>query len=221
MVHTQFLPQLDAQIDLATSLQLKLARAKAAISWSRNCARTHVTVNDLPPEVLAHVFHLVVSSQPCAKQDYHGVDKTMDLMYPAALSRVCSRWRTIAFSTPTLWTHIDISTSTLLNGQHLNGLRKLHLNHVAQSSLKIHIIDARGYEVSQSPYDNVIDSTIVGSITWLASRTSTFSMDELGRIAPNSYRKLLSALFQDSTPGTLTNLTLSWYSNPTYGGTVS
>ncbi|KAL5637801.1 hypothetical protein ACGC1H_002164 [Rhizoctonia solani] len=217
-IDPQFLPRLDAQINLATSLQSTLARAKAAISWSRNCSHTHVTVNDLPSEVLAYVFHMVVSGQPCAKRDYHGVDKTMDLMYPAVLSRVCSRWRSIAFSTPTLWTHIDLSTSTLLNKQHLDGLTKLHLSHVGPLSLDLHLFDASGYEMSQLSHGGGFDSSITGSITRLASRTSSFSMDELRDFSPDNYGKVLSALFQDSTPGTLTNLTNLQYLNRTFGG---
>ncbi|KEP47538.1 putative F-box-like domain protein [Rhizoctonia solani 123E] len=217
-VDPQLLPRLDAEIDLATSLQSKLSCAKAAISWSRNCSHSHVTVDDMPPEVLASIFHLVLSSHPCAKRDYRILDKKTDLMYPAVLSRVCSRWRSIAFSTPTLWTHIDLSTSTLLNKQHIDCLTKLHLSHVGQLSLNVHIFDARGYEVSRSPHRSGIDSIIVGSITRLASRTSSLNMNELGLINPNSYRKLLSALLHDSTPGTLTKLTISWYSNRIYGG---
>ncbi|KAL5637799.1 hypothetical protein ACGC1H_002162 [Rhizoctonia solani] len=219
-INPQFLPRLDTQIDLATSLQSKLARAKAAISWSRNYAHTHVTVNDLPPEVLARVFHLVLSGQPCTKRDYHGVDKTMDLMYPAVLSRVCSRWHRIVFSTPTLWTHIDLSTSTLLNQQCLDGLTKLHLSQVGTLLLGVHVFDARGYEISQLSHGGGIDSRITRSITRLASRTSSFNMDGLGAATPNGYRKVMSALFQDSTPGTLTNLTISsGHSNHFYRGT--
>ncbi|EUC55404.1 hypothetical protein RSOL_114800, partial [Rhizoctonia solani AG-3 Rhs1AP] len=49
-VDPQLLPRLDAEIDFATSLELKLARAKAALNWSRNYSHTRATVNDIPPE---------------------------------------------------------------------------------------------------------------------------------------------------------------------------
>ncbi|KAL5637805.1 hypothetical protein ACGC1H_002167 [Rhizoctonia solani] len=208
-IDPQVLPRLDAEIDLAISLQSKLAGAKAAKSWSRNCAHTHATVNDIPSEVLAYIFHLVVRSQPCAKMDCREVDKEVDPMYPAVLSRVCSRWRSIALSTPTLWTHIDISTSTLLNKQHLDCLTKLHLSHAGQLSLNVHIFNARGYEISQLPHGRGIDSTILGSITWLAGRTSSFNIDELSNVNPYRLSRILSNIFQDSTPGTLTCLTIS------------
>ncbi|KEP47449.1 putative F-box-like domain protein, partial [Rhizoctonia solani 123E] len=207
-VNPQLLPRLDAEIDLATSLQSELSRAKAALSWSRNYSHTHVTVNDIPSEVLASIFHLVLSSQPCAKRDYREFDEMIDPVHPAVLSRVCSRWRSIAFSTPTLWTHIDISTSTLLNKQHFYYLTKLHLSHVGQSSLDLHLFDASGYENNQFSLSKAIPS-ITGSITRLAGRTSSFNMDELYAADTKHGIKILSTFFQESIPETLTDLTLS------------
>ncbi|EUC55402.1 hypothetical protein RSOL_114580, partial [Rhizoctonia solani AG-3 Rhs1AP] len=49
-VNPQLQPRLDAEINIATSLESKLARTKVALKWSRNYSHTHATVNNIPPE---------------------------------------------------------------------------------------------------------------------------------------------------------------------------
>ncbi|KDN48372.1 hypothetical protein RSAG8_02964, partial [Rhizoctonia solani AG-8 WAC10335] len=124
--------RMDAEVEIATSLDFELRKATAAIKWSRNHSSTSVAINNLPSELLAHIFHLVHCIQPCAKRDYNTGNARTEPIYPAVLSLVCSRWREIAFSTPTIWSHIDVSTSTLLNRQRLSDLMKLHMSQAGE-----------------------------------------------------------------------------------------
>ncbi|KAG8753696.1 hypothetical protein FRC11_007193 [Ceratobasidium sp. 423] len=200
---TPHLPlRMDAEAQVVSLLEVKLQKAKAALNWSRNRSNTHMTVNDLPPEILARIFQIVHRTEPCAKREYNrGVKE--EPMYLTILSHVCSRWREIAFSTPSLWPHLDISTSSLLNRQRLDGLVKLHLIQAGQLPLDLHVFDSSGYEPSFSYSDPA--SKLV---TQLARRVVSFDLDIMGTFGYDVHYSVLSSFFGSCTPGKLKRLTL-------------
>ncbi|EUC55368.1 F-box-like domain protein, putative [Rhizoctonia solani AG-3 Rhs1AP] len=195
----QLLLRMDTEIKLAPSLEVKLRQAKTAMSWSMNRILSNVrtTVNSLPPEILFRIFHLVLSSQPCAKRDYP---------YPIVLSHVCSRWRDITLNSPSLWSHLDIATSQLLNRQRLYDRTELHLNQVGQLPLDLHVFNPIGYSVATSHSSDF--TAVVQLIARLASRTYSFELDARYGYFHPGHGEILSHLFQDCVPGKLTQLTL-------------
>ncbi|CAE6430465.1 unnamed protein product [Rhizoctonia solani] len=162
----------------------------------------HTTVQNLPLELLAYIFHLVRDSQPCAKRDYSPGSTETRQVYPAALSQVCSRWRSIAFSTSALWSHIDISTSIPLNQLHLDAIIDLHLTHARQTPLELHVFDPMGYPVSSSHINKPLHELIMR----LASRTYSFNFDADRRYGPDTHHAILGTFFKGCVPGRLTRL---------------
>lgn len=57
----------------------------------------------LPPEVLTKIFKLCM---PQGVIDLHCSPSRSEA--PLLLTKVSSRWRTIAYATPTLWNHISL-----------------------------------------------------------------------------------------------------------------
>ncbi|CAE6443874.1 unnamed protein product [Rhizoctonia solani] len=195
--------RMDSEAEFAASLEVKLQEAKAAIEWSRNRSR-YIAINDLPSEVLAHIFHLVLSSQPCAKKDYLYVKTDVDMVYPVTLSHVCSYWRKITFGTVTLWSHIDISTSATLNQRCLNRLAQLHLDHAGQTPVELHVFDSRGYPASPfGRYD-----PLHALITQLLSRTFSFNLDANQTYDCAIHGGILSTLLEGSVAGKLVQITM-------------
>ncbi|EUC55376.1 F-box-like domain protein, putative [Rhizoctonia solani AG-3 Rhs1AP] len=197
--------RMDAEAEIAALLQLKLRETITAINWSKNHSNTRNTINNLPPEILGHIFRLVHRSQPCAKRDYDTDDKT-EPIYPAVLSLVCSRWREIAFDIPTLWSHIDISTSTLLNRHRLSGLMQRYLDRAGQLPLDLHIFDSPGYETSLRDPES-----IQKLVTQFAGRAFSLDLDARHTFEYEIHNKSVSNFFQKCTPGKFTRLTLTQY----------
>ncbi|KDN37353.1 hypothetical protein RSAG8_10241, partial [Rhizoctonia solani AG-8 WAC10335] len=61
-------------------------------------------------------------------------------MYPDALAHVCSFWRRVALTTPSLWTHIDIALDHSLNPG-LFSRAKVYAIRASQLPIDIHILD--------------------------------------------------------------------------------
>ncbi|KDN48386.1 hypothetical protein RSAG8_02978, partial [Rhizoctonia solani AG-8 WAC10335] len=204
----QLLLRMGTEVELAASLEVKLRQAKTAISWSMNrmLSNVHTTINSLPPEILSRIFHLVVTSQPCAKRDYRRIPEVAVPAYPIVLSHVCSRWREITLDSPTLWSHLDIATSQLLNRQRLHDRTELHLNQVGQLPLDPDIFKPLGYSVSNSHPSDF--ATLVELITRLASRTCSFQLDARSGYFHPVHSEILSYFLQGCVADRLTQLTL-------------
>ncbi|CAE6417430.1 unnamed protein product [Rhizoctonia solani] len=197
--------RMDAEAEIATSLEFILHKATAAINWSRNHSTARSTINNLPPELLGHIFRLVRRFQPCAKRDYDTGDKP-EPIYPAVLSLVCSRWREIAFGIPTLWSHIDISTSTLLNRDRLGGLIQRYQDQAGQLPLDLHVFDCPGYEVSSRHPQPMLELT-----TQFASRAFSLDLDAGQTFEYEVHYEIVSNFFRQCTSGKFTRLTLTHY----------
>ncbi|ELU38896.1 F-box-like domain-containing protein [Rhizoctonia solani AG-1 IA] len=75
------------------------------------CDRSAPTapIDKLPTELLIDVFLLVLSGH-CQSTSCTSVDTPWDpISYPDCLTHVCYRWRMVAISVPSLWTHIDLN----------------------------------------------------------------------------------------------------------------
>ncbi|KAF8689553.1 hypothetical protein RHS03_06733, partial [Rhizoctonia solani] len=202
---SQLTPRMSTEVQLATSLEVKLRGAKASLNWCRNQAIPHATINSLPPELLSRIFHLVHRSRPCAKRDYASCSMS-EPVYPKALSLVCSRWREVIFSLPALWTHIDISTSAPFNQQHLGGIVQLHLSKVGQLPIDLHIFDPPGddYGLSFKQYGPVRELT-----AQVASRVISFDLDIEKRFDYHIHYNILETFIRSCAPGQLARITLS------------
>ncbi|KAH7335308.1 hypothetical protein B0J17DRAFT_719846 [Rhizoctonia solani] len=90
---------------LINSYKTKLRQADAAVSIARNVMLTMIITNILPDEILSRVFHFAAYGEPC---QFHNTYEYS--AYPLLFTHVCSRWRQVAMNSPTLWSHIDISS---------------------------------------------------------------------------------------------------------------
>ncbi|KAJ3572168.1 hypothetical protein NP233_g3258 [Leucocoprinus birnbaumii] len=77
---------------------LKIQHEQASLLQSFN--NLHSATRSLPPFVLAEVFHYVCKDAPLYED--------MLINYPAVqvISRVCSQWRQVAWTSPVLWTRV-------------------------------------------------------------------------------------------------------------------
>ncbi|KAG8706028.1 hypothetical protein FRC08_001311 [Ceratobasidium sp. 394] len=78
-------------------VQDQLRESRAALNALRNRSTIRVPINRLPPELLGHIFAIVV--------DHKGsTSKSAPL---ANIRRVCARWDRVCVNSPQFWSHID------------------------------------------------------------------------------------------------------------------
>ncbi|KAJ7983293.1 hypothetical protein DFH06DRAFT_1467120 [Mycena polygramma] len=95
-------------------------------------------IHSLPPETLSDIFRLavVVAPKPWPPLDAQAPSLKTELAHIAnapllTLSRVCSRWHTIAINTPTFWSNVEI------NGVALRDSRRRCRQSVLDKTLRI------------------------------------------------------------------------------------
>ncbi|KAF8699895.1 hypothetical protein RHS03_06736, partial [Rhizoctonia solani] len=195
---------MDVEAELIPSLQVKLQESKTTAEWFRNRSRCNFS-NRLPPELLSRIFHLALDNHSCAKNYYCGTETRADSVYPIVLSQVCSYWRKVAFSTPVLWAHIDLSTSATLNQLRLNRLAKLHLDLAGGIPLNLHVFDSRKYPMSPFSPCDPLHSLIVQ----LSGRAYSLNLDAGQDYDCTIHGGILSALFEGAVAGRLATITMS------------
>ncbi|KAL1683434.1 hypothetical protein EV122DRAFT_248839 [Schizophyllum commune] len=84
-----------------SDIQRQIHRVTAALNCARN---THAAVNKLPSELLELIFALVQPSY----EDFAPAWPSYKSLEWTSVARVCTRWRSIALSLPTLWSMIDL-----------------------------------------------------------------------------------------------------------------
>ncbi|KAL1699793.1 hypothetical protein EV121DRAFT_295801 [Schizophyllum commune] len=96
---------LEAQCNLTrhqiSDIQRQIHRVTAALNCARN---THAAVNKLPSELLELIFAFVQPSY----EDFAPAWPSYKSLEWTSVARVCTRWRSIALSLPTLWSMIDL-----------------------------------------------------------------------------------------------------------------
>jgi hypothetical protein len=63
----------------------------------------------LPPELLSLIFVMLVDSSFYARSI--GDESYRSTVYPVLFLRVCTQWRRVALSTPSLWSYLDFATA--------------------------------------------------------------------------------------------------------------
>ncbi|KAG8687835.1 hypothetical protein FRC11_006517 [Ceratobasidium sp. 423] len=155
----------------------KLSEAWAAITKTRNNLAQFAPINTLPSEILTQIFYTVLGSEPCpfnlrASEDMGSetssggiITPYLDVIfprYPDYLAQVCTRWRQIALSSPTLWVHIDFTPHIKIH----KGLLVRADTHAARANslpLIVHI-----YEGKQTDYD---EDQVISFLASIAHRT--------------------------------------------------
>ncbi|KAG8713212.1 hypothetical protein FRC11_012953, partial [Ceratobasidium sp. 423] len=100
--------QVNTELASILSYEGRVRDARLTMTRARNRLFSFTPINSLPSEVLTHIFEMVVVSQPCILSTcYDEASINRDHAYPDLLMQVCSRWRHIAESHPSLWEHID------------------------------------------------------------------------------------------------------------------
>ena len=101
--------------------------------WSR---RSGVAPFDsLPIELISYIFILAIESGPDHQSD-HEIDSgnpsiNMEVItFPLVLSTVSTRWRTIALSTPALWSSICVSIQHVVDLDHESSRPMLDTTHL-------------------------------------------------------------------------------------------
>ncbi|CAE6480145.1 unnamed protein product [Rhizoctonia solani] len=176
--------------------QMNIDHAKKLISQAINHSPFVARVNALPDEILGHVFYIALGLQPCFTNindpDLKFERKSIAFaQVPERLSHVCSRWRRLACSLPTLWQHIDINTdaSDVLTRAYSR------MNRAGRLLLDVHIIGS------------LLDVRELN--LWIAStapRMRSFTLIISDQF--ETHESVLATCFRNCSPGTLEHLTI-------------
>lgn len=92
---------------------IEFHRVNIRLDRIHNRSRKQVSINALPPEILARIFTLACGSScfSCSPLTVLGYSLRQRPKTLLALTRVCSDWREITINAPSLWSHIDIRRS--------------------------------------------------------------------------------------------------------------
>ncbi|KAB5588179.1 F-box-like domain containing protein [Ceratobasidium theobromae] len=203
-----------SELPLVASIESKFQQAKAAISRTRNNSSSISPVGALPPEILSRIFHLVLqlSPRPCTSAfvwrqlPYTG--ESLISEHPDLLAHVCSRWRQVAISDPTLWSHINI-TPSLSPSQKLLGRAQVYAARADPLPLDIDIVDGVS---SMHPDRRSPVAVNVTPVQFLASvATRIRSLELITQYPTTSQEEFISILitcFTLCVPGTLRRLTM-------------
>lgn len=161
-----------SEIDLIASYEAKLKQAKLIIRQTRNGIPAISPITILPPDILIHIFGLVLDSQPCYFED-PGACIAFPLKYPDVLSHVCSHWRQLAIHSPTLWSHIDlIPFDSHRLGKHVFSRTETLFARAGHTPLDIHIIG----QTNDSAPDAAADITLNVLCATIATRTRSLKI---------------------------------------------
>ncbi|QRV97044.1 F-box-like protein [Ceratobasidium sp. AG-Ba] len=82
----------------------KLAQTHLTLSRERNRSQTLVPVHRLPQEILSTIMSIACARLTRSDREYRDQPKSS----PLTISSVCSSWRQIALSTPSVWSFINV-----------------------------------------------------------------------------------------------------------------
>ncbi|KAG8728336.1 hypothetical protein FRC11_011301 [Ceratobasidium sp. 423] len=191
--------QVNTELASILSYEGRVRDARLTMTRARNRLFSFTPINSLPTEVLTHIFEMVVVSQPCILSTcYNKASINRDYAYPDLLMSICSRWRHIVESHPSLWEHIDF----VPNRSHakLMSRAKTYAKRAQTKPLEIHIA---GTERAEYNYWN-----LVNFLESLAGRMKALELfiteQEIGKF----YSLVLEKLLPKSNPTTFTRFSL-------------
>ncbi|QRV74392.1 F-box-like protein [Ceratobasidium sp. AG-Ba] len=95
----------------AESRRSKLDRAFNCLNKLHNCSAKIVPIRALPDEILARIFALASDSCTFFASELLSNDVRKCYRSLPLVTMICSDWRRVAITTPSLWNHIDINCS--------------------------------------------------------------------------------------------------------------
>ncbi|KEP50430.1 putative F-box-like domain protein [Rhizoctonia solani 123E] len=143
--------QQDTTLTSNPAYESKAKRARLATDNVSCCSPDPTPIHTLPPEMLSLIFYFTLPPS-CNPKDHLTVLSARTSSYPPiymsfpeypadTLAHVCSSWRSIAISSHSLWTHIDLSC----DDEHYKQLLDRGETYVARTGklpLELHILDA-------------------------------------------------------------------------------
>ncbi|KAH7333596.1 hypothetical protein B0J17DRAFT_771265 [Rhizoctonia solani] len=138
--------RLTEELPLILSYETKIKEAKSAVSWARNYSPSIVPINVLPAEVITRIFELFIEINSCiVTSQTRGYREDAEISFPNStnpiiLSHVCSRWRDIALSARSIWTHIDLSPYPPIT-TNITARAEAYAERAGQLLLDVHIVD--------------------------------------------------------------------------------
>ncbi|KDN46580.1 hypothetical protein RSAG8_04233, partial [Rhizoctonia solani AG-8 WAC10335] len=188
---------LAAQFSIIGTFKEKLDLTKRVAGRSMNTSSSLVPIHMLPSEILTCVFKLALDT---SSSPYHS-DVGWYRDFQMVIS-VCSYWHQVAFDLPDLWTHIDLQVTVKQDDEiddyfmipNFN-LAKFQVTNCAQMRLDVHIIDDTSIA---SPGHSTTCTSLVPFIASIAPRVRSLIFEAW---IPPAYRCVLTALFNNCTPG--------------------
>ncbi|KAG8782322.1 hypothetical protein FRC12_020959 [Ceratobasidium sp. 428] len=144
-------------VESAGLVKNHMEESRAALNRLLNMSPTRVPINRLPPEILGRVFSFVVADSTCSHE--YGEDTLM------GLPLVCTKWHQVSTSTPSLWTHIDISFGSFPPATALGRAQKL-LDWCR--NMPVHIHFDGGYDVKPADVPDIM-ATLQPHVGFLSS----------------------------------------------------
>ncbi|KAH7332598.1 hypothetical protein B0J17DRAFT_632237 [Rhizoctonia solani] len=180
--------QLDTELAFISSYEPKIQQIKLAISRALNYSSGVPPINDLPLEVLAHIFHLarprLCNLHQPSDDDY---PEGYIPRYPDDLARGCNLWRKYAISSRSLWCHIDLSPYKPYCAR-LIARAEAHVARAGEAPIELHIADNETSDLECR--DNRRISGRMGTLVFITTRR------EFGEF----HRRVLWELLGDRTP---------------------
>lgn len=193
------------ELERLAACKVKLNQVRAIVGQTRNIVPALVPINVLPSDILAHIFSIITCVHSCYYEDAECA-QVSPLRYPEILSHVCSRWRHVAMTSHTLWTHIDLSASEscYAPGGRLLSRARIFATRAAHAPLDVHIIAAPTMIGESSDVDvdlNALCASVGNYTRWLRLSVNS-SLDNL-------YLMALRNCFATSLPGMLHQLVIT------------
>jgi hypothetical protein len=128
--------ELEAEVEQAQSVLIALFNERQRIKEHENYYRSLLApALRLPTEILSQIFLHCVGNEP--RSPHPDVP-------PLLLTRICSRWRKIALSTPHLWAKVAIVLHTKVDPSHAQGIRDwISRSGFAPLNLRLKVTDSQ------------------------------------------------------------------------------
>ncbi|CEL54859.1 hypothetical protein RSOLAG1IB_07350 [Rhizoctonia solani AG-1 IB] len=190
-ITSEYIEQVDRELGLIESYDVKMQLAKTAIKITRNYAFNTVPINRFPTEILGRIFQIARAIEPrCIDQ----------------VARVCSRWRTIALGNPSLWSRIDLHPSLCKSFYPSLNRAQTHVSRSGKLSLDVHISASPEPDNSTEGYH---EKPMIDLCALAAPRMGSLEIDlhdfRLNDLLNSTYPAIAS-LFLHCTPGLFTEI---------------